>query len=95
MKINPLSGALKQVPKFTEVKGLKEKEFENVLSGFVEQVNSDQISSKNLTKGFIEGDDIELHEVMIAGQKAKTSLDLLMEIRNKTVDMWKQLSRMQ
>ena len=95
MKINPLIGALNQVPKFTEVKGAKEKGFENVFTNFIQQVNSNQISSKEMTKKFIEGDDIEIHEVMIAGQKAKTSIELLMEIRNKTVDMWKQLSRLQ
>jgi flagellar hook-basal body complex protein FliE len=31
---------------------------------------------------------------MIAGAKAKTSLELLMEIRNKTVDMYRELTRM-
>jgi flagellar hook-basal body complex protein FliE len=30
---------------------------------------------------------------MIAGEKAKTSLQLLMEIRNKAVDMFKELTR--
>ena len=95
MKINPLSGALKQVPKFTEIKDPQKSQFNNIFTDFVKQVNTDQITSKTMTKNFIEGDDIEIHEVMIAGQKAKTSLDLLMEVRNKTVDMWKQLSRMQ
>jgi flagellar hook-basal body complex protein FliE len=32
---------------------------------------------------------------MIAGEKAKTSLDLLVEIRNKAVDMYKELTRIQ
>ena len=43
----------------------------------------------------IAGEDVELHEVMIAGEKAKTNLDLLMEIRNKALDMYKELTRMQ
>ena len=41
------------------------------------------------------GDDVEIHDVMIAGEKAKTSLELLMEIRNKTIDMYKELIRME
>jgi flagellar hook-basal body complex protein FliE len=32
---------------------------------------------------------------MVAGEKAKTSLELLMEIRNKTIDMYKELTRIQ
>jgi flagellar hook-basal body complex protein FliE len=95
MKINPLSGSLKQVPKFTEVQKPNDDKFDNVFSGFVKQVNQDQITVGKLTEGFINGDDVQIHDVMIAGEKAKTSLDLLMEIRNKTVDMWKELSRLQ
>jgi len=43
---------------------------------------------------FVSGKGVELHEVMIAGEKAKTSLELLLEIRNKTIDMYKELTRM-
>ncbi len=94
MKINPLSGSLKQVPKFKEVNRAENDQFDNVFSNFVKQVNKDQITVDKLTEGFINGDGVEIHDVMVAGEKAKTSLDLLMEIRNKTVDMWKELSRL-
>lgn len=73
---------------------LKNDKFGDVLGDFVKNVNTDQLESKNLVNDFIEGKDVELHEVMIAGQKAKTSLELLMQIRNKTVDMYKELTRM-
>ncbi|MFH0734136.1 MAG: flagellar hook-basal body complex protein FliE [bacterium] len=69
--------------------------FDNLVSGFVGQVNSQQLSSHNLAERFVKGDDVELHEVMIAGEKAKTSLDLLVEIRNKTIDMYRELTRLQ
>jgi flagellar hook-basal body complex protein FliE len=72
-----------------------ENPFGDLLSGFVKQVNQDQVKSMNLTDDFINGKDVELHQVMIAGEKAKTSLDLLMEIRNKSLDMYKELTRMQ
>jgi flagellar hook-basal body complex protein FliE len=32
---------------------------------------------------------------MIAVEKAKTSFDLLMEIRNKTIDAYREIMRMQ
>lgn len=69
--------------------------FSDVLEGFVKQVNQNQLNSNQMTTDFINGKDVELHEVMIAGEKAKTSLELLMEIRNKTLDMYKELTRMQ
>ena len=86
------------VPKFPQqkenIKNLSNSDFDNILGDFVKGVNKDQISSKDIMSDFVEGKDIEIHEVMIAGQKAKTSLQLLMQIRNKTVDMYKELTRM-
>ena len=68
--------------------------FENLFTDLISSVNTNQMDSKKLTEDFIQGKEVELHEVMIAGEKAKTSLDLLMEIRNKTIDMYKELTRM-
>ena len=70
-------------------------DFKNVLTDFIGSVNTDQMNSNKITQDFVMGEDVELHEVMIAGEKAKTSLELLMEIRNKTIDMYKELTRIQ
>jgi flagellar hook-basal body complex protein FliE len=43
----------------------------------------------------VVGEEVDLHEVMIAVEKAKTSFDLLMEIRNKTIDAYREIMRMQ
>lgn len=69
--------------------------FENVFNKMVKDVNVDQLNSSKATEDFLNGEDIEIHEVMIAAEKAKTSLDLLVEIRNKTLDMYKELTRIQ
>ena len=93
MKISGIN-SFPQIGKINEVNKNTEGKFGNVLSDFVKQVNSDQNASKQITNDFIEGKDVEIHEVMIAGEKASTSLDLLIEIRNKAIDMYKELSRM-
>lgn len=69
--------------------------FGNMVKNFIDDVKNDQNTAKELTEDFIHGGDVEIHDVMIAGEKAKTSLDLLMQIRNKTLDMYKELNRMQ
>ncbi len=43
----------------------------------------------------VVGQDVDLHDVMIAVEKAKTSFDLLMEVRNKTIDAYRELMRIQ
>jgi len=59
----------------------------------INNVNVTQKESEKKVEDFVSGNGVELHEVMIAGEKAKTSLELLMEIRNKAVDMYKELTR--
>jgi flagellar hook-basal body complex protein FliE len=73
----------------------KDTGFDNVLKDLIGNVNQSQLDSNQLTNEFISGGNVEIHEVMIAGEKAKTSLDLLVEIRNKAVDMYKELTRIQ
>jgi len=95
MKIDGINGGLGSLQKLDQINKKDNSDFGEILTDFVKDVNKDQISSKDMTADFIEGKDVELHDVMIAGQKAKTSLDLLMQVRNKTIDMFKELSRMQ
>mgnify|MGYP000007953268 CR=1 FL=1 len=67
--------------------------FAETLGSLIEDVKESQKASEIAIQDFVSGKGVELHEVMIAGEKAKTSLELLMEIRNKTIDMYKELTR--
>lgn len=70
------------------------EDFGNTITDFINDVNKSQMESHQAVQDFVSGNGVELHEVMIAGEKAKTNLELLMEIRNKAVDMFKELTRM-
>ncbi len=95
MKINQLNNFNFNPEEVKKTRSGELGKFKNVLSDFVGNVNSDQLNAKDISTEFVLGGDVELHDVMIAGEKAKTSLELLMEIRNKAVDMYKELNRMQ
>ncbi len=96
MKIGGINGGLGDLQKLQKVNENKDGKFGEMLTDFVKDVNKDQMSSKSLTKDFVSGEsNVELHEVMIAGQKAKTSLEMLMQVRNKALDMYKEITRMQ
>ncbi|MBN1301151.1 MAG: flagellar hook-basal body complex protein FliE [Melioribacteraceae bacterium] len=73
---------------------IQKKPTEDFLNTLISNVKEAQAESNELTGKFIKGEDVALHEVMIAGEKAKTSLQLLMEIRNKALDMYKELTKM-
>lgn len=95
MKIDSIGASLINNVKLQNIPDVNDKKFGNVLNEFIGEVNQTQMDAKQATVDFLSGGNVEIHDVMIAGEKAKTSLDLLVEIRNKTVDMYKELLRMQ
>ncbi len=68
--------------------------FADTLKEFISDTNSLQKQSDVLDEKFIKGEPVDIHNVMIAAEKAKTSFQLLMEIRNKFIDMYKEVSKM-
>lgn len=71
------------------------KSFDETLKEFVSDVNELQNQATEATNKMLSGEPIDVHEVMVAAEKAKTSFELLMELRNKTLDAYRELMRMQ
>lgn len=69
--------------------------FHQTLEQFLDSVNKQQHESGKLSERFIKGEAIDLHDVMIAAEKAKTSFQLLMELRNKALDLYREALRIQ
>ena len=92
MNVGAISTIIKDLPNISNVQKSKEGNFGEVLSDFIGQVNQNQLDANNKTQEYVEGGNIQIQDVMIAGEKAQTSLQLLMEIRNKAIDMYKTLT---
>lgn len=43
----------------------------------------------------LSGEPVELHRVILAGEQASLAFDLLMSVRNKVVDAYQEVMRMQ
>lgn len=69
--------------------------FGDTLRMAMRDVNSLHNQAGTAIEKMVAGEDVDLHEVMIAVEKAKTSFDLLMEVRNKTLEAYRELMRMQ
>ncbi len=69
--------------------------FGETLNQAIADVNSLQSEAGKAVEKMVSGEATDLHEVMIAVEKARTSFDLLMEIRNKTIDVYREIMRMQ
>ncbi len=92
MNVGAINNIIKDLPDISNVQKSKEGNFGEVLSDFIGQVNQSQLDANKKTEEYIQGGNIQIQDVMIAGEKAQTSLQLLMEIRNKAVDMYKTLT---
>lgn len=73
----------------------QDNSFVDSLHEMIGDVNSLQKDAGDLNERLIKGEPVDLHTVMIATEKAKTSFQLLLEMRNKFVDMYHEITRMQ
>jgi flagellar hook-basal body complex protein FliE len=73
---------------------IPEGSFGDLLGSFVNGVNTAQLDSARAQEMLMNGDPVELHQVMIQAEEAGISMDLLLEIRNKLVNAYNELIRM-
>ena len=69
--------------------------FSGILKDALNEVNTSQIQAEKLIGDFAVGNDVELHQVVIATEKASLALELTMSIKNKVVEAYQEIMRMQ
>lgn len=71
-----------------------QKSFSNTLKEAINKVNDFQVQSDTFTTKLIQGENVELHDVMIAAQKASITLNATVEVRNKVIEAYQEIMRM-
>lgn len=69
--------------------------FKETVSKYVNEVNDLQLKAGESIENFATGKVENVHEVMIAMSKAEVSFKFMMETRNKLVDAYKEIMKMQ
>ncbi|MCS6965427.1 MAG: flagellar hook-basal body complex protein FliE [Candidatus Kapabacteria bacterium] len=69
--------------------------FVDTLRAFITEVNTLQTEAAEYTERLMKGEPVELHDVMIAAEKARTSFQLLLELRNKALELYREVLRIQ
>ncbi len=82
-------------PKKLVVKTEGSTTFGETLNGFMKDVNNLQIDAGKSVEKLLTGEIKDVHDVMVAVEKAGTSFELMMEIRNKMLDAYREVMRMQ
>jgi flagellar hook-basal body complex protein FliE len=79
-----------------ETTGAQAANFSSMLTQSIDKVNSVQQEASTLTKAFEMGDpNVTLPQVMIAKSKAGLSFDAMVTVRNKMVEAYQEIMRMQ
>lgn len=69
--------------------------FGEMLSSLVQEVNDKQAASKDTVNALLAGQNVPLHQAMIAMEEASVSFQLMVEVRNKLLESYQELMRMQ
>ncbi|MBL67954.1 MAG: flagellar hook-basal body complex protein FliE [Verrucomicrobiales bacterium] len=69
--------------------------FGRIMTQFVNEVNDKQNVSTQMVNGMLSGEEIPLHRVMIAMEEAGVAFQMMVEVRNKLLEGYQELMRMQ
>jgi flagellar hook-basal body complex protein FliE len=69
--------------------------FMDTLRQTMDQVQSAQSDAQGQVAELLNGNGADLHRAMIAVEKADLSFQLMMQVRNKIVSAYQEISRMQ
>jgi len=69
--------------------------FGQVLNNAFDQLNQTAQRSDGLAEAFAAGEDIEIHEVMVAMQETQIAFELAAQVRNRAVEAYQEIMRMQ
>jgi flagellar hook-basal body complex protein FliE len=72
------------------------EDFGKQLVSALKDVNQTQMDAKNLQEDLMTNrKPVEVHDLMIAMEKAGTAMQLTMSVRNKMLEAYQEISRMQ
>jgi len=71
------------------------KEFTEVLKESLVKVNDMQTEKNNMIMSFASGENTNVHELMITMQKASLAMEMTSAVRNKAIEAYKELTRLQ
>lgn len=73
----------------------KPGEFQSLLEGTIQQLESAHAGASDAVQKFLTGENDELHSTVLAAQKAELVFDLGLQVRNKVVQAYQEIMRMQ
>jgi flagellar hook-basal body complex protein FliE len=93
---NPALDQLQKQVGNAAVKDGKSDDFADMLMDVLKEVNDSQANAKQVGNNFQTGQQgVDYHDLMIAMERASVAMNLTIQVRNKLLDAYQEISRMQ
>lgn len=69
--------------------------FGDILKDAIKRVEASRVAADEAVKNFVTGKSEDLHSTALAGQQASLDFELLLQVRNKVVQGYQEVMRMQ
>jgi len=71
------------------------EQFSAFLNNAINDLNNQQAAVNSLNTKFIKGETSDVHQLMIASEKASLGLELTVQVRNKVIEAYQEIMRIQ
>lgn len=71
------------------------KSFQSMVEGYLGAANNLQVRADQAVQALAAGGNVDVHQVMISMEEAALAMQFTMAIRNRLVEAYQELSRMQ
>jgi len=75
--------------------GTTQTSFADQLKNALSEVDQLQTNREQMVEGMVTGQATEVHDVMIAAKEAQLAFELLLEVRNKLLESYQEIMRLQ
>jgi flagellar hook-basal body complex protein FliE len=69
--------------------------FGEQLQSAIHEVDQLQAKRDTMVEDMVRGEQIEVHEIMTAAEEAQLAFELMLEVRNKLLESYQEIMRMQ
>jgi flagellar hook-basal body complex protein FliE len=77
-----------------KIAGEESKSFSDMLSNSIQDINKLQQNANQQVEKLARGEIKDVHQVMVAAQEASLTFSMMMQIRNKIVEAYQEISKM-
>jgi flagellar hook-basal body complex protein FliE len=70
-------------------------DFSSLIGSLVSDVNAKSVSASQQVNALQSGENVPLHQAVLAMEEASVSFQLLVEVRNKLLESYQEIMRMQ